>query len=274
MKPAFVVLTDLSSAAQVALAYTSRLAGLLDGQLVLLHVYQDPLLTPQAVMVAAPAAVSSRQEVMTELMQLTRQVPVPAEAEMTVDTLGLAVFDVVQRRQPVLLALGREHPESLLDQFIKNLALPVLHDSRYPLLLVPEQWTDTALPSRVVVAADDDPFWLTTPSRAVAPLLAALKPSTTVVHVANTNGPSLADVGLETVRRTGMFGPLSNNSLYEVREEAPADGILHAAAELQAQLIVVLARPHTFVGGLFHRSVTAQILRRSPIPVLVLPTSD
>ena len=274
MQPAFVVLTDLSSAAQVALAYTTNLAALLNGHLVLLHVYQDPLLAPEAVLVAAPAAVVSRQEIMTELMRWTRRLAVPAEAEMSVDTLGLAVFDVVQRRQPMLLAMGREHPENLLDRFISSLALPVLHDARYPLLLVPEEWTDTALPTRLVVAADDDPFWLTQPSRAVAPLLAVLKPTTTVVHVANADGPSQADVGLEAVRRTGMFGPITNNSLYEVREEAPADGILHAAAELDAQLIVVLARPHTFVGGLFHRSVTAQLLRRSHRPVLVLPTAE
>ena len=274
MQPTFVVLTDLSSAAQVALTYTTNLAELLNGRLVLLHVYQDPLLAPEAVMVAAPAAISSRQEVLTELMHWTRELAVPAEAEMSVDTLGLAVFDVVQRRQPLLLAMGRDRPENLIDRFIRTLALPVLHDARYPLLLVPEEWKDTALPSRLVVAADDNPFWLTAPSRAVAALLTALHPSTTVVHVANADGPSQAEVGLEAVRRTGMFGPLTSNSLYEVREEAPADGILHAAAELQAQLIVMLARPHTFVGGLFHQSVTAQVLRRSHLPVLVLPTAD
>ena len=274
MQPVFVVLTDLSSASQVALTYTANLAVLLYGRLVLLHVYQDPLLAPEAVMVAAPAAVSSRQEIMTELMSWTRRLAVPAEAEMSVDTLGLAVFDVVQRRQPLLLTIGRRHPGNLLDRFISNLALPVLHDARYPMLLVPEEWKDTALPSRIVVAADDDPFWLTAPSRAMAPLLAVLKPRTTVIHIANADGPSQAEVGLEAVRRAGMFGSITNNSLYEVREEAPAKGILHAAAELDAQLIVVLARPHTFVGGLFHRSVTAQLLRRSPRPILVLPTAD
>ena len=52
MQPVFVVLTDLSSASQVVLTYTANLAALLDGRLVLLHVYQDQLLVPEAVMVA------------------------------------------------------------------------------------------------------------------------------------------------------------------------------------------------------------------------------
>ena len=117
------------------------------------------------------------------------------------------------------------------------------------------------------------PFTLAAPALALKELLNALQPTTAVVHVApEGHGPSYGDVALKSVMSTELFGHLTNNSLYEVREEAPADGILHAATELDSQLIVVLARPHTFLGGLFHRSVTAQVLRHSPVPVLVLPT--
>lgn len=272
MQPSFVVITDLSGASENALTYTARLANCVSGRLVLLHPYQDPLLEPEAAMVAVPSLVNTRKEVMDELVQRAQQLPVPAEAELSVDTLGMAVADVVQRRHPLLLALGREQPHNWLDRLISNQALPILQGAHYPLLLVPEDWHDLAPPSRVVVAADEHNFWLTTPALALAELFSALHPTTTVVHVESGTGPSHAHVGLEAVRRTGLFGNITNTSLYELREEAPADGILHAASELQAQLVVLLARPHTFVGGLFHRSVTAQVLRRSPVPVLVLPT--
>ena len=140
---------------------------------------------------------------------------------------------------------------------------------------MPEGWYDTELPRRVMVAADGHSFWLTPPALAIAGLLHKLQPSTSVVHVAPAaHGSSHADMALESVRRTELFGDITGNSLYEVREEAPTDGILQAAAELKVQLIVLLARPHTFLGGLFHRSVTAQVLRHSPVPVLVLPTTD
>ncbi|QKG55198.1 hypothetical protein GKZ68_00650 [Hymenobacter sp. BRD128] len=36
-------------------------------------------------------------------------------------------------------------------------------------------------------------------------------------------------------------------------------------------ILVLVARPHTLFGSLCHRSVTAQVLRVSPIPVLVRP---
>ncbi|WP_457063921.1 universal stress protein [Hymenobacter sp. UYAg731] len=274
MQPTFVVLSDLNSATDAVLRYTSQLATQLpEGHLVLMHVFQDPLLLPESALMV-PVVTPGRHAVLADLAQRADHLPVPAEPEMTIDTLGLALADAVMRHHPLLLAAGREQPANLIDRVLSNMALPVLQGAHYPLLLVPEESNATDLPRRIVVAADDQPFWLTAPSLALADLFEALQPTTTVVHVAAAHGPSKAGIGLDAVRRTGLFGPLDNNSLYEVREESPADGILHAAAEVDAQLIVVLARPHTLLGGLFHRSVTAQLLHRSPVPVLVLPTTD
>ncbi|GAB2955255.1 hypothetical protein GCM10027048_21210 [Hymenobacter coalescens] len=273
MEPSFVVLTDLSRGAEAALTYTTRLAALLAGRLVLLHVYQDPFLEPEAMMVAMPAVLESRQQIKTDLAQRARQLPVPADTELSVDTLTGAVADAVQRHHPLLLVLGREQPEYLLDRLLPHHAAAVLQEARYPLLLVPASWPEQELPRRVLVASDEHGFWLTAPALALADLLRALQATTTVVHVAPADGPSRADVGLAAVQRTGLFGPLTANSLYEVRGEAPVEGILHAAAELRSQLIVVVARQHSLLGGLLHRSVTGQLLHRSPVPVLVLPTT-
>ena len=277
MKPAFIVLTDLSTAANAALAYTTRLAASVHGRLVLLHVHLnvDPLLEPEAVLTTSPAELASRRQTKADLLLQAQHLAVPADVELSIETVAGAVRGAVQRHCPVLLALGREQHHSLLSRLIPHRTVSILQAARHPLLLVPEGWADTALPHRVMVAADGHPFGLAPPALAVADLLRELQPSTSVVHVAPAmHGASRADMALESVRRTGLFGDITGNSLYEIREEAPADGILQAAAELQVQLLVLLARPHTFLGGLFHRSVTAQVLRHSPVPVLVLPTTD
>lgn len=275
MEPAFVVLTDLSAAAGQAQAYTARLAARLHGRLVLLHVYLniDPLRDPEELVLTTAAELAGREKIQTDLQQQARQLPVPTQAELSLDPLATAVAKVVRRHQPLLLAMGREAHPALLERVLPHEVAPVLQAARYPLLLVPEGWAETELPQRILVAADAHPFTLAAPALALKALLNALQPTTAVVHVApEAHGPSHGDMALNSVISMELFGRLTNNSLYEVREEAPADGILHAAAELGSQLIVVLARPHTFLGGLFHRSVTAQVLRHSPVPVLVLPT--
>jgi nucleotide-binding universal stress UspA family protein len=257
MQPAFVVFTDFSAAAERALRYTTPLARALNGRLVLLHVYQDPYIEPEAAMMTVPLVLENRKERLAQLTERARQLALPAEAELSVEALADAMADVVQRHQPLMLG---------------HQAAPILQAARYPLLLVPESWPTDQPPRRLVVAADEHGFWLTPASLALQGLLAGWHAPTTVVHVGPAHGASRAVIGFEAVRRTGLFGPLTDNDLYEVREEAPADGVLHAVAELQADLLVVLARPHTFLGELFHRSVTGQLLRRSPVPVLVLPT--
>jgi nucleotide-binding universal stress UspA family protein len=56
-----------------------------------------------------------------------------------------------------------------------------------------------------------------------------------------------------------------------VRAEHPAEAIVHAAQPGAYDLVVLIARPRSFLGQLFHRSVTAQVLLHSRVPVLVLP---
>jgi nucleotide-binding universal stress UspA family protein len=277
MQPAFVVLTDLSGAAETALIYTTRLATCLHGRLVLLHVYLNvnALIEPEAALATTATQLAGRRQLRADLCLQAEMLAVPADAEVSLDTLTMAVRGAVQRHQPLLLALGRVQPHSLLGWLLPHRTVSVLRAARHPLLIVPVGCPNTELPHRIMVAADGHSFWLTPPALALGSLLLALQPTTSVVHVTSqAHGPAPADMAIESVRRTGLFGPITSQSLYEVREETPADGILLAASELQVQLIVLLARPHSFLGALFHRSVTAQVLRHSPVPVLVLPTTN
>ena len=55
---------------------------------------------------------------------------------------------------------------------------------------------------------------------------------------------------------------------------APAEAILQAAQPADFDMVVLVARPHSFLGELFHHSVTAQVLLHSALPVLVLPAEE
>ncbi|MCC3155159.1 universal stress protein, partial [Hymenobacter sp. BT770] len=132
MEPTFVVLTDLSAAAEAASTYTSRLATLMGGQVVLLHVYHDPLLEPEAAMMAVPALEANRQQALTELVQRAQQLPVPGKAEMSEESLEVALQQAISQYHPLLLAAGREAPHTALDRLVANLALPALRQARYP----------------------------------------------------------------------------------------------------------------------------------------------
>ncbi|MCC3155357.1 hypothetical protein Q3A66_20170, partial [Hymenobacter sp. BT770] len=132
MEPAFVVLSDLSSSSEAALMYTAQWAKHINGRVVLLHVYLDPLLEPEISMVPATVRVASRQEIMASMAKRTQQLGVPALIELSDDSLETAVQTMISRYHPLLLAAGREAPHTALDRLVANLALPALRQARYP----------------------------------------------------------------------------------------------------------------------------------------------
>lgn len=52
-----------------------------------------------------------------------------------------------------------------------------------------------------------------------------------------------------------------------------AQGVFAAVQDTKADLVVVLAREPSYLGELFHHSITAQLLAHCPVPVLVLPVA-
>jgi len=94
-----------------------------------------------------------------------------------------------------------------------------------------------------------------------------------VLHVEAEASPAATTAAaLKSVQGTGLTlelpQPIRTRS---VRGARPAEAILKAAQPSETDLVVVIARPRSFLSELFHHSVTAQVLLHSPVPVLVLP---
>lgn len=60
-------------------------------------------------------------------------------------------------------------------------------------------------------------------------------------------------------------------TVHQAHGEAPADGVLRYAASVAADLIVVGSEGRRGLGHVILGSVAADVLRRSPVPVLVVP---
>jgi nucleotide-binding universal stress UspA family protein len=80
-------------------------------------------------------------------------------------------------------------------------------------------------------------------------------------------------LALRAVQASGLVEGLPVPELRGYQHAHYEQGVLAAARDMQADLIIVLARQRSYLGELFHRSVTAHLLLHSPVPVLVLPTA-
>ncbi|RFP64990.1 universal stress protein [Hymenobacter lapidiphilus] len=272
MQPSFVVFVDLSAGAARAAHYAALLGAPRQVRLELVNVCQAPVLSSELAFVPMPYVAQLQADDDAALHELAEGLPAAAGASVLMAPLAEAVQQAIARFRPLLLAMGLSAEPGLLDQFLRNQALPVLRATHRPLLLVPEAASPPAMPRHVLVAVDGEHFALGETALALAPLLASWQATFSVVHIrpavggAAEQASQYARVG-EPLR--GLLPTAAAPQLYD--NDDPAATILRAQAELQADLLVLIARPRSFLGRLFHRSITAQVLRDCPVPVLLLP---
>ena len=274
MIPSLVVLTDFYAVTNRALSYAAGLAVPLRAHLMLLHTRHDALLAPDDYGSNYHTRPGERKTAYA-LQELAAGQPVPTEVDISEEVLPAAVREAVRHRHPLLVALGRPNSDLATEDLVVRTALGLLRHAPYPLLLVPGAGWDAFPPRRLLLAVDGQPFSLRPHQDVLRKLLAATQGTLDVVHVA-ANAPGGADpaVVLGTVRENDLVDALPDSSLHQVYHPTALGGIRQDAARHKADMLVVVARPHSWLGGLFHDSVTGQLLRESPIPVLVLPAEE
>ncbi|TDN39402.1 universal stress protein [Hymenobacter sp. UV11] len=273
MNPSFVVLVNLSEAAEQAARYAAVLGAPLHVRLELVNVYQPSMLASGMASVPVPHFPRLQTETKDALQALAHRLPAPAEATVLTDPMAEAVQEAIAQHQPLLLAMSLSPEQDVLDYLLRNHVLPILRATHQPLLLVPEAGPLPGLPRRVLVAVDGEYFAPSAAALALAPLLASWPAAFLAMHVRPIPTGAEQPGGYERLggqlrKLLPIAVPLT---LYDDIDHDPAAGVLRALAETQADLLVLIARPRSFLGRLFHRSVTAQVLRGCPVPVLLLP---
>ena len=271
MTNSILVLANFADAAEATARYAAALGAPLHLRLALLHLEVYPvLLEPELVAASAEQTQRNEAQTMAGLQALARRLPGhPAVFEAT-GIISDAVSSAVRQCHSLLLALGLSHEQSLLGSLLVEQVLPVLRATHRPLLLVPHAGPCAGPPRRVLLAVDGDPFTPNAASRALAPLLAAWGATFTVAHV-HPPGGTPSRLALADVRASGLLPAATPLELYKAADTPPATGVLRAVADTQADLLVLVARPRSFLSELFHYSVTAAVLRHCAVPVLLLP---
>ncbi|MGY2134778.1 universal stress protein [Hymenobacter sp. HD11105] len=271
MTPTLLILTDFLMGAHRALNLAVQLAQPLNAHIVLLHVHRNSLLDPERL----TGKLTNRTEEAIKLAMdsLTSNQPVPVIAEIGVRDMQEAVQESIKRYNPMLIVLSRPETEASPDELVTTTALKLLRSHPYPLLIVPPDTSQVGLPKQVMLAADGDLFALGEHTHAIRDVLNALQAHLTVVHVTESATRHTTHQALQTVVRTGLIHDLPRVTTSHICHTYPAEGIMQAIAEQRPDLLVLIARKHRFLESLFHKSVTAELLLHSPVPVLVLPAS-
>ncbi|SMB91858.1 UspA domain protein [Hymenobacter roseosalivarius DSM 11622] len=269
MPAPLLLLTDFTPAADRGLAYAAAIAAELRAPLVLLHVRRTSLLDPEALSGRIPHR--SEGEIAAELSSRTATLTVPVTVEISNDILENAVAAAVEQHQPQLIVLGRpdyNKPDELIDTTSLNL----LRHSPVPLLVVPVMAPAKPNLCRVTIGADNQSFSLSPQVVELGQrLLSAFNATINVAHVVEPEDDDTSSLACQQVEKSGLTAGFQRVTMRGQRHLHPIDGILAAAEEDGGGLLILIARQHSILQRLFYQSVSAQVVRRSLGPVLVLP---
>ncbi len=135
-----------------------------------------------------------------------------------------------------------------------------------PLLIVPRSAEFQPI-KKVLLSCDFEDINDTLPFIRLRRLVETLSAQLSVVHVNRLLGKK--ERIRESMTFNGMFEDLDPSIAY-IEGRDISRSILKHATEIGAQLIVVLAKDHTSIAQLLHRSVAKELALQSNIPVLVI----
>ena len=269
-----VAFAGFYESARHAVHYADTLAEALHGRLVLLHVNRASLYDPYVLVGEGyhQAELSREGDTAAALYRQAEALHTPTTVEIATDLLPAVAQDVAQRHRPVLFVLGQpdlNHPSAAS---VAMSCAELLRAGHYPLLVVPMRALATRAPHRMMIAADREPFALAPAAQPLCQLLAQAGSDVVVAHVSSgVEDDAGCGAALRAVQASGLVGEITPELRgYEYNDYC--EGVLAAVHDTQPDLVVMLARKRSFLGELFHRSVTARVLARCPVPVLVLPT--
>ncbi|WP_216727010.1 universal stress protein [Hymenobacter siberiensis] len=276
MALSLIVFAGFYPPARRAVKYADVMAQAMVGQLVLLHVNRASLFDPNDLVAQGyhQEELARQTDTAAILYQQAQSLQTTATVEVATDLLPAVAQDLANRYQPALFVLSQVDEDRPVAADMLTSCVEILRAGGYPLLVVsPTSPTDHP-PRRILIAADREPFTLTAEAQALRPLLAQPGVEIIVAHVTSgvedDEGCALA---LRAVQASGLVEGLPTPELRGFQHEHYEQGVLAAALDSRADLVVVLARHRSYFGNLFHRSVTAKLLENCPVPVLVLPAA-
>ncbi|GAA4054575.1 hypothetical protein GCM10022409_47070 [Hymenobacter glaciei] len=270
-----VVFAGFYPTARHTVHYANNLAQALHGQLVLLHVKRASSFDPYELMAESfrQEELACETETAAALYRLADELHISPNVEVATDLLPVVAEDLAKRYQPALFVLSQADPERAEISIAADCA-ELLRAGHFPVLLVPPTIPADQAPRRILIATDREPFALAANAQALRQLLALPGAELIVAHVSSgVEDDEGCSAALRNVQLSGLVQGLPTPELRGYVNDDYAKGLLAAVQDTQADLVIVLARERSYLGELFHHSVTAYLLAHCPVPVLVLPVA-
>jgi nucleotide-binding universal stress UspA family protein len=266
-----LVATDFSSAALNAANYAADMALAIDASILLLHVYQLPV-----VFYEVPVAMTEddmMRDAEKNISELKEQLTLKTSGKIKINTeVIMGVFypelkTVCERINPYIVVMGSQGSTAAERFLFGGHTVYAMKHLMWPLITVPPQAIFSSV-KKIGLACDFDNVVNTIPIDDVKMLVNDFNAE---LHILNTGKQEVFNAN--AVFGPGileeMIAPLKPNYHF-INNENTDEGIMDFAEKNYIDLLLVLPKRHGLLDKLLHKSHTSQLVLHSHVPVMAL----
>lgn len=266
-----LVPTDFSKAAVNATEYAIHLANRINAKIVLLNVYDIPIMPYTDVPVVYPMPQELHQDAERLLEKQVQNIKrTAADIDISFKAImGLPVNEIAERAKEVdFIVMGMSGAGKLSELLIGSVATAVIKTVEVPVFLIPENVTFKN-PSNIVLATD---YSLKTGVEVLEPLKQLIQLYNSKLSIVNIKRGE--DISVENIIAEGRveskFSDI-DHCYYFPENEDLIKGLNEFIIHKEADLLVIMPHRYNWLEGLFHRRNSKKIAFHTHIALLALP---
>lgn len=266
-----VIATDFSQAASNAANYGADMALAINANIILLHVYQIPVMYLETYMAAIEG--NMIQDTKANMVQLKNDLGKKTGGKLNIQTeIREGVFFselkiLCEKVKPYAVVMGSQGTTTAERLFFGGHAVFAMKHLRWPLITVPPGAAFSSI-KKIGLACTYYNVLTTIPLDEIKLLVHDFNAK---LHVLNTGTKlvSSPDVDFESGLLKEMLSPLNPNYHF-ITSEYTDEAIMNFAETHNIDLLIVLPKRHDLLDKLIHKSHTKQLVLHSHVPVMAL----
>jgi nucleotide-binding universal stress UspA family protein len=266
-----VVATDFSPAADNAANYAAQMALAINAKLLLLHVYQVPVVyleVPELMTVdEMEKNTATRLNVLKEELDVKTNYTLNIETEFKTGVFFAELKAVCEKINPYTVVMGSQGTTSTARLLFGSHTVNAMKHLEWPLITVPPEIKFNAI-KKIGLACDFDKVVDNTPVDEIKILVHDFNAE---LHVLNTGKQKVfnPNIVFESGLLQEMLADLKPSYHFTTNPNTD-EGIMDFSERNHLDLLLVLPKRHTLIESLVHKSHTKQLVLHSHVPVMAL----
>jgi nucleotide-binding universal stress UspA family protein len=270
-----LVPTDFSKGAFNALLHAMNIAKMINASIRIVHAYSMPP-TGSTVMVDITDILKKNADEELENLKLeVKKLELANDLNINYVSSHGSVIDVINRQtresEIDLVVMGTQGASGITEKFLGSNTAAVAKNIDIPMIAVPAELAYKPY-KKFLFTTDMKVLKNSRPMQFIGEFSKECEAEVKFIHVRAPGSEELDQSEIDAYRDQveSIFDPETKSSFAYVYDEDPEEGIANTIKMERPDLIIVIHHSYGFFEGMFHSSVSQNIINRASLPILVM----